>query len=478
MSQGKLDDAKLIADELLEKFPEKIHVLDINGVVSLEIDGPDGNAEQFFRRVLKLDPENHSAHNNLGTVAWRRGDLTQAKEYFSKSIKLAPGIRHLYINLANVLLEQDEPEAALEVLQKCSKRIPRSRNIWLKISEVLQVLGRHEDAIKIYDDLVHKIPDHAATRFNRGLLRLKLGDYIGGWNDFEWRFGLGKMAYPQIAGWNKLEWTGESINGKTLLVSQEQGYGDAIQMVRYIPLVKEMGARVVMHCDASLQPLFKSIPAIYKIILRNKTHNNFVDEYDLYVPMMSLPKVFATTRDSIPVLDAYIQAQPERVRFWKGRINQRKYNVGLVWSGNPNQITNSRRSCAIGDFLPLADVPGVQFYSLQKNHPVENLRSTPFENKFIDYMSEINDFAETAALVKCLDLVISVDTAVAHLAGAMGHPVWTVLWQNHCWRYSLDQSHSPWYPTMKLFRQTALGDWESVIGQLVEMLRLEVARNS
>jgi len=471
-NRGLYQEAKNILLAAQTENPDHIPSLELLGVITLNFDKSESDAKKIFNHILEIEPDNHHAYNNLGTVAWHATDLKEAQFYFLKAIELAPTMARSYLNLANIFIEQGKLQEAANTLMKCLEVKPDSQRVKNQLAWTHELLGDYDSALSILNNNIKSAPDHPKTRYNRGLLLLKMGNYREGWQDYEWRYALKQRRYPITPNPDTPEWNGEEIKDKILLIVEEQGFGDAIQMVRYIPKLKSMGATVIVRCRPRLIKLFKTIDDVDEV--RNCLYpiDKLRARCDYHIPIMSLPRVLETELDTIPTNIPYLFPNQEKVQRWTKRIDKNKFNIGLVWSGNEKQKNNSRRSCNLQDYLPIAALPNVQLYSLQKGPSRAQLDSA-IEIDIIDFSEEMKDFQDTASLMKCLDLVISIDTAVAHLAGAIGHPVWTLLDTNHCWRYSIDRSYSPWYPHMRLFRQSSPGDWQSVIESVIQAVEQE-----
>jgi hypothetical protein len=259
--------------------------------------------------------------------------------------------------------------------------------------------------------------------------------------------------------------------GRTILIHAEQGFGDTLQFVRYAPLLVKRGAKVIVESQRQLTRLLKSLAGVHQVVSRGEA----LPDFDLRIPMMSLPYAFRTTLQTIPNNVPYVAPDPSDVGRWKQRIEEEKdpgqLNLGLAWAGNPNRLLDTARSIVLKQLAPLAEVPGVRLYSLQKLLGSEQVATAPASMRIVDYTSELNDFADTTALIANLDLIVSIDSAVAHLAGAMGKPVWIILPFAGGWRWLTNRTDSPWYPTARLFRQPKPGDWTSVVDNLVESVR-------
>jgi hypothetical protein len=272
-------------------------------------------------------------------------------------------------------------------------------------------------------------------------------------------------------------WDGKPLNGKTILIHTEQGFGDTIQFIRYLPMVQAQGGRVIFECLRDLICLLKNGTGFDKII-EQKSSGKLYEQFDVHVPLLSLPGLFGTTVGSIPSDIPYIDADPGLIDQWRIRLDDdHKCKIGIVWAGNLNHKNDHSRSCSLSDFATLAGIPELSIYSLQKGPASVEVNKWPGGEKIIKLDSEIHDFADTAAIIANLDLVISIDTVVAHLAGAMGKPVWTLLPFVPDWRWLLNRNDSPWYPSMRLFRQTRANDWAGVFKRLKQTLLQEVGNS-
>ena len=303
-------------------------------------------------------------------------------------------------------------------------------------------------------------PDYAEAKFNLATVYLLTENFQEGWQGYEWRFRRRewKRTYPHR--YRKPRWNGENFTGKRLLVHSEQGLGDILQFVRYLPKVKARGGTVVFETRKALMDIFKNLPGMDELVMF-APDGQPVAEFDLYVPLASLPGIFETTLEDIPAQVPYLFADSGKSVAWRKRLSPDGFRVGLVWAGTD---TDPRRACHLKWLKMLSDVPGVYLYGLQKGIAVEQIEveGLPQGMRMTNLGQEFDDFADTAAVVENLDLVVSIDTSVAHLAGAMGKPVWVMLPYAADWRWFLNRDDSPWYPTMRLFRQPDPGNWASV----------------
>jgi hypothetical protein len=303
-------------------------------------------------------------------------------------------------------------------------------------------------------------PDFADAHWNLSFALLLAGNYEEGWQEYEWIWRLKKPMHtlPQPV------WDGADIKGKRILLYAEQGFGDVIQFVRYAPMVAEKGAEVIVGCQKELKSLLKSLPGVSAVVAFGEA----LPHYDFQCPLPSLPRIFHTTLENMPSSVPYLHADFGSIAKWRDRLQNDTYslNIGLTWAGSPGHLNDRNRSCPIDLFVPITRIDGVRLFSLQKDIPKQWTGSSLSEMDIIDYTGDMEDFSDTAGIIMNLDLVITVDTVVAHLAGALGKPVWTLLPYSPDWRWMLNREDSPWYPTMRLFRQPSPGDWISVISKV------------
>jgi tetratricopeptide (TPR) repeat protein len=434
-----------------------------------------------YERTIALDPSYAEVHDSRGTVLKDLHRYEEALASYERAIVLKPDYARAYSNRGNLLATLGRHTAALASYDAALSLTPEDPDVHCNRGNLLGDLGRHEEALASLDRAVSLDADHAQSHFSRAFVHLMLGDFASGWRDFEWRWrsehcvtSREKRNFPQPL------WSGETdIAGKTLFVYCEQGFGDTLQFCRYLPHVARLGARVVVEVPRALRRLLESMSGVTQWV----TSGEALPPFDYYCPMLSLPLAFKTTLATIPAAIPYLQAGAEQSRYWKGKLGERtRTRVGLVWSGGlrPDQpelcSVNNRRNIPLALLAPLRH-SGVEFYSLQKGQPAEDdlalLTAQGWQGPaLIDHTRELRDFADTAALIEQLDLVISVDTSTAHLAGALGKPVWILNRFDTCWRWLLDRSDSPWYPTVRLYRQQRAGDW----GDVVDRVRRDLER--
>jgi tetratricopeptide (TPR) repeat protein len=422
-----------------------------------------------FDTALALKPNYAEAHYNRGNALQDLKRPEDALASFDTALALKPNYAEAYNNRGEGLMKLERVEEALVSFEKAIALKPDYAEAHYNRGCALQDLMRPEDALASYDRAIALKPDYASPYWNKSLCLLLMGRFEQGWRLHEWRKKLAEPVATRV--FPQPLWLGEEdIAGKTLFLWWEQGFGDTIQFYRYSKLAEARGAKVVMSVQQPLRALLKESGPTIQIIDQDEVPTDF----DYHCPLLSLPLAFGTTLETIPANIPYLKANAEKSLFWKEKLGAKnKPRVGLVWSGGfrPNQpelwSVNSRRNIPLAKLAVLKN-PDIEFYSLQKGQPAEseiaNLTRNNWEGPdIIDFTSLLNDFSDTAALVENLDLVISVDTATAHLAGALGKLVWILISFNPDWRWLLDRTDSPWYPTAKLYRQKKAGDWDNVI---------------
>ncbi len=440
--QGKVEEAVRRYEKALAirpKFPEAL----ISLGNALRQQGRLEEAVVRSEQALALDPASAEAHANLGTVLYDKCRLVEAAHCFHRAIAIQPGFPSALYSLGNVLKDQGKPQ----------------------------------DAVFQYDQAIAIQPDFPEAHFNKSLALLLLGDLAAGWPAYEWR-RRGGVRGLKPRRFDRPQWDGQPLGGRTILLHPEQGHGDVLQFSRYATLVAARGGRVVLEAYRPLVRLLRTVPGVAEVVSSGES----LPSFDVHLPLMSAPLVFGTTVDSIPATVPYMQAEPAATAAWAGRLaGLRGLKVGLVWAGNPRpddpdaNAIDRRRSIRLAQLAPLLAMPGATFVSLQKGDPAAQIADIPPARRPLDMMAEIEDFADTAGLVANLDLVISVDTSVAHLAGAMAKPVWILSRFDGCWRWLQDRDDSPWYPTARLFRQRAPGDWDEVVERVSAVLRQKSA---
>ncbi|NYZ14045.1 tetratricopeptide repeat protein [Azospirillum sp. RWY-5-1] len=465
-----------------------------NRAPTLRALGRPADAAESCRGALVLDPSHANALHNFSDALLALGELEPAARWAGRAVAVRPGADALSLRGAalTALHRWEEAESSLRAALRLS---PRAADAWQNLGALLAKAGRDADALaafaeaaaagpttsfdsqhatallalgrageaaSAFDRALAARPEDAGLRWNRAFARLLGGDWTRGWEDFEAR-RLDDRAAPPWRPFPQPVWSGEDPAGRTILLYAEQGFGDTIQMLRYVPLVAARGARVVLEVQPALRGLAAGVEGVAVLVARGEP----LPPFDLECPLMSLPRVFATTPDHVPGVVPYLRPDPERLARWRAELGEGGGpavgpRVGLVWAGNPRFPGDRLRSPRLAALRPLLDVPGVRFFGLQMGEGRADLERVAMPAGFTDLGPRIGDFVDTAAIIANLDLVISSCTAPAHLAGALGVPLWLALPRAPDWRWLLDREDSPWYPTARLFRQGRVGDWSDV----------------
>lgn len=420
-----------------------------------------------FDRVLAAQPELAEAHCGRGIVLRRMKQYKAALASHERAIALKPDFANAHHSRATALLDLQCYEEAAASAERALALDPDNAHSHHALGSAHHALGRLDAALAHYEQAIARDPDLAACQWNRGLALLLQGDFQRGWPAYEWRWRYKDIpTYKLRREYREPRWTGqEPLDGKTLLLYPEQGLGDTLQFCRYVPRLKARGATVLLEAPAMLHGVLGTLAGVDRLLQKADRPPAF----DYQSPLLSLPLAFGTRLQDIPASIPYLRSDPQKVSRWRQQLGpRRKPRVGLVWSGSPKHTGDRDRSIALADFrhaLPAA----CEFISLQKelrrNDEALLLQKQP-QPQIRDVRESLGDFSETAALCETLDLVISVDTSVAHLAGALGKPVWILLPFVPDWRWLLGRDDSPWYPGARLYRQTRRGDWSSLLARV------------
>jgi hypothetical protein len=433
------------------------------GFLYEEIEALDFAQEQY-QRCLELDPNLYQAYLNLGNISQKLKSYSAALKYYDQSINLNSEVYQAWANRGLVLKELDRLEEALESFKKADYLFPNSAEILNSLGSTLKLMGMLSESLKYLEVGLKISPNNSKIHSNLSLLYLLQGDFKRGFAEYEWRWKdeeisaiSGKREFPQPL------WLGDRpLEGKTILIYCEQGLGDTIQFSRYVPLLHHLGCHVILEVQAPLIPLFKNIPGIQQLIPFGQP----LPEFDYQCPIMSLPLAFGTTLETIPPTQP-IHLETTKIAEWESRLGpQKKPRIGLVWSGSTTHKDDRRRSIVLKDYLEHC-IPDFEYISLQKEVRKQD-QGILAQSDIRHFEDHLQDFSDTAALISLLDLVVTVDTSVAHLSASLNKPTLILIPYSPDWRWMLDRDNSPWYPSVKLFRQPALGDWKSTIQSLFD----------
>ena len=504
-SANRLQDAERGYRAVLDKNPKNPHALHLLGALAGQVGNAqaaldlfrqaievDGNQFEFHsnysnalcttrqyeeaivaaKRAIELKKDFAPAWNNLSLALWNLKRLDEAKAAATEALRLNPQMAEAQNNLALVYRDSGDTEGAILALEKAVQMNPRFASAFSNMAECLWAAGRYFEGVDAAAHAVAIEPD-PDRHWNLALSRLLVGDLRRGFIEHEWRWQR-PMFYdltPPIA-FKEPWWDGTDLTGKTILLHSEQGYGDSLHFIRYAALVRSKNpARVLLQCQPSLQRLLATASGIDEVFTREQT----LPDFDVHLPLLSMPHRFGTDLDTIPAPEQYLHADAEAVAKWKERLAAEQgspyLRVGLCWAGRPTHTNDKNRSMPLATLAPLAGIEGVRFYGLQKGDAAEQAKTPPAGMDLRSYAEEWTDFADTAAFVANLDLVITIDSSPAHLAAALGRPVWTMLPRAMDWRWLLNRPDTPWYPTMRLFRQGADATWGPVVERITRELR-------
>lgn len=497
LSDSHWAEAEVIYEVLCQLDPESADCFHNRGF-ALERLGRNLQALGCYGRAIALRPAFHTAYCNLGNALFNLNRLEEAINFYKRASQLRPDYVGAMNNLANAYAQFKQPERSIPLLESIVALNPGYSDALNNLGFALQKLGRHAEALPYLQQAVESRPDyaeafnnlghslHKLSRFeealtaferamslkpnyseaywNRGLVRLLLGD-SSGWEDLEWRWRRANyQAYPSTR--DSKPWRGEDLSGKSIVVTVEQGYGDMFQLSRFLLPIVEAGADVTFATPRVIHRLLSTLsPQVRLVGALSET-----GEHQFHAPIFSLPRLLGFRFDAVYAPVPYLSAEQDLVEIWRRRIGQQGFKVGISWQGNPAGDVDTGRSMPLQQLARLAKVPGVRLISIQFQHGLEQLADLGIDTP-VEVLEGFNQgpdgFVDTAAVMKCLDLVITTDSAPAHLAGALNVPVWTLLMEVPDWRWLLAREDSPWYPSMRLFRQTTSGDWADVMDRVI-----------
>lgn len=431
------------------------------------------SAEHILQTLLKHNARHQGALMALAQLCFGQARYEEVEPYFALACEYYPELTAAYQGLGKLYFLQRRYAEAQNRLARASQINPLDANILCDLGVVLRKQNLPAEAERCLRESIALEPQNADAHFNLADVLLYQGKFEQGWKEYEWRFRIQDRA-PIFH--DQPLWRGESLAGKTILIHAEQGYGDTFQFLRYLLPLKRQGARILFECQTGLRRVLRACTYIDQIIERTPTLA-IPSDYDVYAPLLSLPGIMQTRFESIPREIGYVRVEPAMHQRWQARLAiDPKFKIGIVWSGKPSHADNPNRYCALTHFSAIADLPGVSLYSLQQGPAATEFQTMPWASMLTDLHDEISDFADTAAAISAMDLVISVDTSVAHLAGALGKTVWVLLSNSPDWRWLTTGTDCPWYPNMRLFRQTQAGDWQTPIAGMCEQLPAWVAK--
>ncbi|WP_116137895.1 tetratricopeptide repeat protein [Trinickia diaoshuihuensis] len=479
-AQQRLPEAALASHLAVTIRPDFVQARIDLALVLIDL-GRIPEAEATLRAAIASQPEHADAHFHLGLVLERTARLAEAEAAYRQALELRPDAVAVHNNLGNVLQRSGRAQEAVEVYQRALSLNPNVAPSHYNLATALRATGCAHEAEPHYRRALDLEPGYLDARFGLGTLLLSLGRFEEGWRLFESRYALPRFLHYKTKEALPLpQWQGESLADRSLLVWQEDGLGDVIQFGRYLPLLKAAGAaRIDMVCAASLHRLFARVEGLDGLLTHDQAQTKF-SEYDCWTSLLSAPTHLGTTLETIPPAN-YLRIDEARSAYWRERLAKvlpEGPRIGLVWRGNPRHHNDAHRSLAsLAQLLPLWSLAGISFVSVQKGQDEDEARHPPAFQPLLALGHELEDFADTAALIEQLDLVVSVDTSTAHLAASIGKPCWVLLpYHDPDWRWLHGRDDSPWYPhTMRVFRQPRAGNWSAPMEAMLQAARARFA---
>ena len=472
-NQGKLPEAVASFLRALRLRPNFTKAYVNLGHTLLLNKQPEG-AATCFREALRLETENAESHNALGFALASAGRYAEAVPSYLRALELKPDLDEAISNLGHAYALTGRVPEAVAQFQRLIAMRPDYAEAYSDMGLALERGWRYAEAVAYYDRALEMKPDSAVARTNRGFLLLKLGRYETGWADHEYRWRMPDVKPPEYP---QPLWRGEPLEGRTILLCTEQGFGDTLHFIRYARLLKEQGASVFVRCKATLIPFLERLAIVDRVV----DEEDDLPPFDTYCTLMSLPYILGTNEEaSIPVDVPYLRADPDRVEFWREELEaygggKRELRVGISWQGNPAFRYDQFRSIPLRHFAPLGGLEGVRLFSLQRERGSEQLPEFARQCEVVDLGGRVDEangtYVDRAAMIMNLDLVITSDTGLAHLAGGLGAPTWVALSALADWRWLEKREDSPWYPSARLFRRSRAGGWGALFEQIAEALR-------
>jgi Tfp pilus assembly protein PilF len=463
---GDLRAAEQIYRQVLAVQPAHADALHRLGALGLQT-GHAVEAVRLLEQAVAIDPSVAEYHNNLGSAYLTVGRNDEARARCEAAIRLDPAMPDGHYNLGLALYALGQLDEAAASYRRCLKLRPTNPFAQNNLGDLLREQGSPDEALAHLNQAIVLAPEYAKAHYNRSLVWLGQGRLAEGWTEYEWRLRCPDVNPRKFA---EPQWNGEPLSDQQLLVHAEQGLGDTFQFIRYLPLVRERCQSVTVEAPAALIPLLTT-SGVKNLVVPGAPRPPF----DVQIPLMSLARIFSPSLDKVPNKVPFLAADAALCEHWRGELSKFPgYRVGIFWQGRTSYRADRFRSVALSQFAPLAQVRGVRLFGLQKGPGSEQISSVRGQFHVVDLGSAADarsgPFMDTAAIMKNLDLIVTSDTAGAHLAGALGVPVWCALRASPDWRWLADRDDSPWYPTMRLFRQTSAGDWPGVFQRMAAAL--------
>lgn len=465
---GQNQEALACFDKAIAIKPDFVDSL-VNSANALSKLDMDDLAIERLNKALQINPDLGATHNNLGIVLAKAGRFEEALACYEKAIELNADKSEVMNNLANALNSSGRTDDAVDTFKELISEDAGHYVAYNNLGSAYKDMARYDEAEKNFRKSIEIEPSYAEGHANLGYTLLMRGAFEEGWAEYGWR-GMSKGSILARRTYDQPAWEGQNVTGKRVYVYPEQGLGDIVQFSRYVPLLKSRGAKVIMELPPFLMDLFKGFKGADEFNLQG----NSPPDFDIHVSIMDLPQYFGTTLETIPAPTGYLKADDALITLWEERLRDADgYRVGFVWAGNPKHGNDKNRSVQLEQMRPLIELQGVTPVSLQVGK--DDQAKALFGDKIIDIAPDLSNFAETAAAMSNLDLIVSVDSSPLHVAGALGLPVWGLIPFIPDWRWLLERDDSPWYPTMKLFRQDDRKSWEPVIDRVCDAIKQDMS---
>lgn len=428
---------------------------------------------KYLHKAVQLAPTAPRLHLMLAAVLRKLGRLEESADCCLRETQISPMDADAHFNLGLARRSLNRPREALESYRCAVKLRPDYVDAIMGMAMMLRQTDDHLAALEWFERALTLEPGNAEAHWETATILLSQGEFERGWREYEWRWKLKNRTSP-VPHFEQPLWDGRDLGGQRILLHCEQGFGDVIQFSRYAALVADRHGEVILGCAEALRPIMETVPGVAAVVTSRQDHPPFA----AHAPLLSLPGIFGTTLATVPQKVPYLRAPKAKPPVSRWINDLPGFQIGLVWAAESTSANTHLRSMSLNCLEPLLKLPGIQWYSLQVGRAADELARTGFDRRIMDLGRHFADFGDTARAIDELDLVLSVDTCVAHLAGALGTPVWTLLSFDVDWRWMIGRSDTPWYPTMRLFRQTSRGDWASVISQIQAALPIQVERKS
>ncbi|MCI4399273.1 MAG: tetratricopeptide repeat protein [Campylobacteraceae bacterium] len=464
--QKAFKDAFNVAAAAIKKFPNEYEAHLALGNLFASVKAFDKSISPYLK-AIELAPSKAPAYNNIGVAYKELGDNQKSLTAYQKALQINPNNAAAHNNIGNLLRNIGDTDAAIRHLDYSIKLNPMYANAYSNLGAVYKELKDYDAAIVYYKKALELNPEHTDANFDMALIELSHGNYRSGWEKYEHRLKMPELL-SKTYKYKTPMWKGENLRGKTIILQNEQGFGDNIMFIRYVPNFLALGAEVIIRTRPELVKLFETIDGVAKVCSEDE---NTMPEHDFYIPLLSCPYRFDTQLDSIPAKFPYLHPNKEHINIG---FDDSKTNIGIVWSSSRTNKDFKNKYIGIQNYVELLNIEQTKWFSLQAGEDASQIQKEGFEGRVVDLSSELIDFSATAAIIDTLDVIITTDTSVAHLCGAMNKETYVLVPKPADWRWMQDGDSTPWYPSLKIFRQTQKGSWKEPISAIAKLLRQRI----